>query len=340
MAASDRIHPRLARASRARRWALRALLVACCGVAFATEVAAQQKVWRIGFLASGSSSTPNLDGFRQGMQELGLVEGRNYVIQGRFAEGRYDRLQGLASELVRANVDVIVAGTTPSVQAARQASASIPVVMVAVPDPVGEGFATSLSRPGGNITGLSNIGTEVSSKHVELLQAVLPRLSRVAVLINPLNPSDALILEQVQGVAYGRGMKVTPVEASTATQIEAGLAAMARDRVEGLIVAADSYIDAQRDQIAKLALKARLPVISSARELTEAGGLMSYGQDLAGHYRRAATYVDKIMKGAKPGSLPIEQPTVLQLVINQRSARALGLVLPRELLLRADKVIE
>jgi len=274
------------------------------------------------------------------MRELGLVEGKNFIIEWRFADGKYERLPGLAAELVRLNIDVIVAGTTLSVQAARQATKTVPIVMVAVPDPVGEGFAASLSRPGGNITGLSNIVTEVSIKHLELLRAAVPKLSRVAVLINPLNPSDSLILEQIYGAAYARGLNVFPVEASTASQIEAGFGAMTRARTEALIVAADSYFDVQRDQIAKLAVKNRLPTIFSNREMTDAGGLMSYGQDLADHYRRAATYVDKILKGAKPGSLPIEQPTVLELVINQRTARALGLTIPRELELRADKMIE
>jgi len=172
------------------------------------------------------------------------------------------------------------------------------------------------------------------------LRIAVPKLARVAVLINPHNPSDSLILEQIQGAAFSIGVKVFPAEASTAKQIEAGFAAMIRERTQALIVAADSYFDVQRGQIAKLAVENRLPAISSNREMTEAGGLMSYGQDLGEHYRRAATYVDKILKGAKPGDLPIEQPTVLGLVINKTTAKALGLAIPQELVLRADKVIE
>ncbi|HEY2970516.1 MAG TPA: ABC transporter substrate-binding protein [Casimicrobiaceae bacterium] len=338
---SDSTGHRQHQAPHRRRLLLRAVL---CGIAlpasFASLAQQQPKVWRIGFLASDSSSTRVYDGFQQGMRELGYIQGRNSSIEWRFADGRYERLPSLAAALVRSNVDVIVAGTALSVQAAHQATATIPIIMVAVPDPIGEGFATSLSRPGGNITGLTNIVTEISVKHLELLRIAVPKLARVAVLINPHNPSDSLILEQIQGAAFSMGVKVFPAEASTAKQIEAGFAAMIRERTQALIVAADSYFDVQRGQIAKLAVENRLPAISSNREMTEAGGLMSYGQDLGEHYRRAATYVDKILKGAKPGDLPIEQPTVLGLVINKTTAKALGLAIPQELVLRADKVIE
>ena len=300
----------------------------------------QQRVARIGFLAAGSASAHVQQAFLHGMRELGLVEGQDFAVDWHFAEGRYERLPGLAAELVRLKVDVIVAVTTLCVQAAHQATTTTPIVMVGVPDPIGEGFAVSLSEPGGNITGLTNIVTEVSSKHLELLQVAVPRLSLVALLINPGNPSDALILEQIEGAAYTRHIKVLPVEASSASQIEAGFAAIGRARAQAVIVATDSYFDVQQELIIKLAVGNRLPTISSSREMTEAGGLMSYGQDLALHYRRAATYVDKIFKGAKPGSLPIEQPTVLEFVINRKTARVLGLAIPRELELRADRVIE
>jgi ABC-type uncharacterized transport system substrate-binding protein len=318
----------------------RILLLAALAIPIACLAQQSQKLLRIGVLAADSSSTRVYEGFRQGMQALGYVEGKNITIQWRFADGNYERLPLLAAELARLNVDVIVAGTTLSVQAAHQATGTIPIVMVAVPDPVGEGFVARLSRPGRNITGLTNIVTEVSPKHLELLRAVVPKLARVAVMINPLNPSDALVLEQVQGAAYSAGVKVLAVEASTTQQIDAAFGAMAQARTQAMIVAADSFFDVQRDQIAKLALKNRLPTISSNREMTEAGGMMSYGQDLTEHYRRAATYVDKILKGAKPAALPIEQPTVLQLVINRNSAKALGVTIPEQLVVRADTVVE
>ena len=299
----------------------------------------QLKVWQIGFLAADSASTKHYDSFRGAMHDLGYVEGKTCVIRSRFADGRYDRLQGLAEELARSNVDVIVAGTPLSVQAAKKATNRIPIVMVAIPDPIGEGFAASLSRPGGNITGLSTIVTEASAKHLELLRGVIPSLSRIAVLINPSNPSDSLILEQIGGAAFSSGVKISPVEAGTPAEIEAAFASITRARSEAVIIAADPFFDMQRDQIATLAIERRLPTISSNRELPEAGGLMSYGQDPDDQYRRAATYVDKILKGAKPSDLPVEQPLVLELVINRKTAKALGIVIPTEMLLRADRVL-
>jgi len=322
-----------------RRNFLRVLSVGALTVPLAS-FAQQPKVWQVGFLAADSASTNYYESFRGGMRDLGYVEGKTCVIRSRFADGRYDRLQALAEELARSNVDVIVAGTALSVQAAKKATSRIPIVMVAIPDPIGEGFATSLARPGGNITGLSTIVTEASAKHLELLRGVIPNLSRISVLINPANPSDSLILEQIGGAAFSSGMKVSAVEAGTAAEIDASFAAITRARSEAVIIAADPFFDMRREQIATLAIKARLPTISSNRELPEAGGFMSYGQDLADQYRRAAAYVDKILKGVKPSDLPVERPLVLELVINRKTAKALGIALPTEMLLRADTVME
>ena len=334
----------LGRGMNNRRKLVIALGAGALAAPFGSFAQQRGKVWRVGFLAQRSRPVSlELDmygAFPRGMREFGYVEGKNLLIEWRFADGKVERLPGLAAELVRSKVDVIVAGATPSVQAAHQATTTIPIVLVAVPDPVGEGFVRSLARPGKNMTGLSTIVTEVSVKYLELLRAVVPKLSRVAVLINPLNPSDPLILEQIHGAAYTTGVKVTSVEASTASQIEAAFGAMARARTGALIVAADELFYGQREQIAKLAVKNHLPTISPNRELTQAGGLMSYGQDLSEQYRRAATYVDKILKGAKPGDLPVEQPTLLEMVINRKTANALGIKIPNSILLRADKVIE
>ena len=322
------------------RRAFNAALVGLLAAPFTSLAQPRSKIARIGFLAAGAASPRIQQNFLQGMRELGLTQGRDFAVDWRFAEGKYERLELLAAELVQLKVDVIVAVTTLCVQAAHHATQTTPIVMVGVPDPIGEGFATSLSRPGGSITGLSNIVTEVSSKHLELLRVAVPKLSLVAVLINPANPSDALILEQIQGSAYTRRIKVLPVEAANTSQIDAGFAAISRAGAQALIVTSDSFFDIQQGRMVKLASDSRLPTISSSREMTEAGGLMSYGQDLALHYRRAATYVDRILKGAKPGSLPIEQPTVLEFVINRKTARTLGIDISRELELRADSVIE
>ncbi|MFO1322589.1 MAG: ABC transporter substrate-binding protein [Burkholderiales bacterium] len=299
-----------------------------------------QPVARVGFLSSDAPAKRAQDAFLLGMREQGLAEGRQFAMQWGFAEGDYARLPQLAVNCVASGVAVIVAVTTLAVQAARKATKTLPIVMVAVPDPIGEGFAASLSRPGGNVTGLSNIVTEVSIKHLELLHAAVPRLGLVAVLINPLNPSDSLILEQIQGAAYTRKLKVLPVEASTRAQIDAAFAAMTKAQAQALIVAADAFFDVQREQITGYALRNRMPSMFSSREMAEAGGLMSYGQDLAQHYQRAAGYVDKILKGTQPGVLPIEQPTVLEFVVNRRTADAIGVSLPPQLLLRADRVID
>ena len=299
------------------------------------------KVARIGILGAGSASVwaSRVEALRAGLRDLGYVEGKNIVIEYRWAEGKYERLPGLAAELVRLKVDVIVAVGTPAIQAAQRATTSIPIVMAVTADPVGSGFVASLSRPGGNITGLSSLNVDVSSKYLELLRAAVPKLSRVAVLVNPGHLLHPDFLKQVQAAAKTTGVNVSPVQASTASQIEAALGAMTRERAGALIVLPDPFYLTQAPRIAELAAQNRLPTMFWSRESVEAGGLMSYGQYLAEHYRRAAYYVDKILKGVKPADLPVEQSTKFELVINRKTAKALGLATPQSLLVRADEVI-
>ena len=274
------------------------------------------------------------------MRDLGYVEGKNLAIEWRFAEGEYERLPGMAAELVQLKVDVIMALGPPAIVAAQKATTTIPIVVVTSVDPVGAGFVKSLARPGGNITGLSNLAGDISSKHLEMLLAVMPKVSRVAVLVNPANPAHAAMLKNVQATAQKIGIKVLPVQAQTPHEIEGAFSMMSREAVGAVIVALDPFLIQQERQIAELAVKHRLPSIFANREYAEAGGLLSYGQNQVDIYRRAATYVDKILKGAKPGELPIEQPTKFELVINLKTAKALGIIIPQSLLLRADEVIQ
>lgn len=303
----------------------------------------QGKVWRVGFLALRRPASLDSDlfgAFPQGMRELGYVEGKNMVIEWRFADGKSERLPGLAAELVLLKVDVIMTAGTQAISAAQKATTTIPIVMGGANDPVGSGFVHSLARPGGNITGPSLLLGDVTPKQLELLLTMVPKLSRVAVLVNPANVSYATLLNNIQAAAQRASIKVLPVETRTPQQIKDAFSMMARDKAEAVIVASDALFTQQIRQIAELAAKDRLPLIAPFREYVEAGVLMSYGQNLADHFRRAAGYVDRILKGAKSGDLPVEQPTKFELVINRRTAKALGLKIPVELLLRADKVIE
>jgi ABC-type uncharacterized transport system substrate-binding protein len=303
------------------------------------------KVRRIGFLAPLSRSTPShpdvfYDAFVQGMRELGYIEGKNLIIEWRFAEGKFERLPGFAVELARTNVDVIVTHSTPAIQALQRATSTVPIVFAVAVDPVSSGFAASLARPGGNITGLSVIDVDPGPKRLELLRTLLPALSRVAVLVNPGSSVHPAIVKSVQAAGQHAEISVLPVNARTPEEIERGFAAMSRERAEGVIIADDALFRGQRQQIADLAAKNRMPAIAPWREYVSAGGLMSYGQNVAESFRRAAMYVDRILKGAKPGELPIEQPTRIHLAINRRTATALGVAIPQELLLRTDEVIE
>ena len=326
----------------------RTLLVAfgLGALAEALPALAQQKgkVWRIGFLYFGSRQSALETGryqlFLDGMRELGYVEGKHFVIETRFADGKTGPLPDFAAELVRLKIDIIVANGTPVYHALRQATKTIPIVITVSADPVSEGFATSLARPGGNFTGLSSANVELTPKHLELLMTAVPRLSRVAVLMNPAHSGHPARLKIIQATAQKTGMRVLPVDAPSPDAIERGFASMSRERAQALIILGDSFFTQQIRQIAELALKHRLPSINVTGIYVEAGGLMSYGQNQADNFRRAANYVDKILKGAKPGDLPIEQPTIFELVINRKTAKAIGLAIPQELLLRADRVIE
>lgn len=276
----------------------------------------------------------------KGMLALGYDEGRNLAIDWRFANGDYQRFAALAAELVRGQPEVIVAYGTAGVQALQREARNIPIVIAAAIDPVGSGFGESLARPGGNITGLSALAVDLSQKHLELLGAVIPKLSRVAVLLNPGNSRSAAVFKSVQSAAQKLGIKVISVEAGGPDQFERAFAVMARDRVGAAIIAGDASFSAQGKTIAEMALKHRIATIGIYREHAAAGSLMSYGQNIADFHRLAATYVDKILRGAKPGELPIEQPTKIEFVINGKTAKALGLKIPQSVLVRADRVIE
>ncbi len=301
------------------------------------------KVPRIGYLDYTSSdlASARLERLRSGLRDLGYVEGKNIVIEVRSAEGEIERLAGLAGQLVEMKVDVIVATGTPAIQAAQRATNIIPIVMGTVGDPVGFRFVASLSRPGGNITGLTSITADLSSKYLELLRTAVPKLSRVAVLMNPGNPSHArLFVPNILAAAKKNGVTIVPVQLNSASQIDAAFSAVKQERVGALIVLPDGLFYGQARRIAEFALQQHLPTMFADRNPVETGGLMSYGQNLAENFYRAATYVDKILKGAKPGELPVEQPTRLELVINRKTAKAIGLTIPQELILRADRVIE
>jgi putative ABC transport system substrate-binding protein len=326
----------------------RTLLVAfgLGALAEALPALAQQKgrIWRIGFFYYASRQSAIETGryklFVQGMRELGYTEGKDFVIEARYADGVRERLPGLAAELVQAKLEVIVATGTPVYQALQKATKTIPVIITTSPDPIRDGFAASLARPGGNFTGLSSNNAEAIAKHVELLKTTVPRLSRIAVLMNPTNAGSFPQLKSLQTAAQKIGLEVLPVEASTPDDIERGFGTMVKERAGAFIFPGDSFFLQQVKQIAGLAVKHRLPSIYVTREYPEADGLMSYGQNITENFRRAATYVDKILKGAKPGDLPIEQPTIFELIVNLKTAKAIGLTIPQELMLRADRVIE
>jgi putative ABC transport system substrate-binding protein len=276
----------------------------------------------------------------QGMSDLGYQEGKNLVVEWRYADGDYQRLTGFANELIAMNPPVIVTYGTAAAQVLQAATKTVPVVVAAAVDLVGSGFVASLSRPGGNITGLSVINVDVSTKQLELLKAFSPALARVAVLSNPGNSAHAAVLRRVQAGAPSLGVEVVAVNAATPPAVAAAIAEAARQGAGAVIVAADAFFSGQGAPIAAAALQHRLATISIYPDHVLAGCLLSYGQDVAEFHRRAARYVDRILKGAKPEDLPVEQPTKFDLVVNAKTAQALGLAIPRELLVFADRVIE
>src|SRR5262245_27250546 len=309
-------------------------------------VSAQQqagKVPRIGFLSLTSpSDRPRLfDAFRQGLRGLGWIEGQNIVIDYRYAEDRVDRLPDLAAELVRLKVDLIVSWGTQGVTAAKNATETIPIVMIAVRDPVGIRLIASLARPGGNVTGVSGYaGLEMVAKQLELLKEIVPKIRLVAILSNPSNAYHQLAIREVNVAAQSLGVQLLLLEAQGPNEFDGAFAAMAKERVGALLVLSDGIFSSHRTRLADLAATSRLPAGYAIREIVEAGGLMSYGPSFLDLFRRSATFVDKILKGAKPADLPVEQPTKFELVINLKAAKALGLEVPPLLIAQADELIE
>jgi len=298
---------------------------------------------RIGLLETSSPSparVPLWETLRQRLRELGYLEGQNIAFESRFGEGKPDRLSGLAAELVGLKVDVIVTSGTPASLAAKQATRTIPIVMAQLADPVGAGLVASLARPGGNVTGLTTQDADLGGKRLELLLEVVPKVSRLALLIDETNPGTVLIVKGTQAAARSVGVQLQSLGVRDPGELDRAFSAMKEARADALIVESSSMLFTSRTRLADLALKNRLPTVFAQREYAEAGGLMAYAADFSDLFRRAATFVDKILKGAKPADLPIEQPTKFDFVINLKTANALGLTIPQSILLRSDKVVQ
>ncbi len=308
----------------------------------AAEAQPAGRVARIGRLSplSAEADAPNLAAFRHGLRDLGWVEGRDFAIEARFADGKPDRLPQLAAELVRQPVDIILVGSTPGALAAKRATSTIPIVMVTTGDPIGGGLVASLARPGGNLTGVTALGQALAAKRLELLKEVVPGVTHVTVLANPASPNTRPFLAERERVARALGVQLHVREASDPAEIEKAIAAMTAERAGALMVLPDAMFITHRRRIVELAARSRLPAVYPEREFVGAGGLMFYGASLVDMYGRAAGYADRILKGAKPADLPVEQPTKLELVINLKTAKALGLTIPSSVLARADEVIQ
>ena len=316
------------------------IIVLVAGPAIA-EAQQPAKIPRIGYVDTGSPATTGhrAEAFIQGLSELGYVDGQNIAIEYQWAEGKLERLQGFVAELVRTKVDVIVSSATPAIRIAKEQTTTIPVVMAGVTDPVGNGFVASLARPGGNITGLTHLAADLTGKRLELLKEVFPGLSRVAVLWNPNHPGQAAAFKDMQVAAQVLKVTVISMEVRNREEIEKAVAGTGKERPQALFELPDPVTFVNRQLITNFAAKHKLPAMYSFREYVDAGGLMSYGTSFPALVRRAATYVDKILKGAKPGELPVEQPTKFELIINLKATKQIGLTIPPNVLARADKVI-
>jgi putative ABC transport system substrate-binding protein len=299
------------------------------------------KIPRIGFLNAlfPTTNPARIEAFRQGLRDAGYVEGKNIVLEYRYAERKVGRLSALAAELVNLKVDVIVTSAAQETRAAKVATSTIPIVMINEPDPVGTGLVASLARPGGNITGLSTLSPQLSGKRLELLKEIIPKLSRVAVLGNSSNPGNADTLKELQLAAQALKVNIQYLDVPNANEIENSFREADNDRADAVLILSDSILTSRRKQVIGLAIKSRLPVSYPRPEFVESGGLMTYGVSLIENSRRAAAYVDKILKGAKPADLPIEQPTKFELIVNLKAAKQIGLTIPPNVLARADRVI-
>ena len=317
-------------------------VVVLLAVAVIAEAQQPKKVPRIGYLSalSPSANAARIEGFRQGLRELGHVEGKNIVIEWRFAEGKRERLAELAAELVRLKLDIIVTGGPAATRPAKEATVTIPIVMAFDSDPVGSGFVASLARPGGNITGLATLAPEISGKQLELLREIVPRLSRVAVFGTSTNPGNAQGLGEVERAAGGFGVNLQYLDVLSPNDIETAFRAARRGRADGVLALNSPVLNSHRTQVADLAVKNRLPAVYGQPEFMDAGGLMYYGASYTDLFRRAATYVDKILKGAKPADQPVEQPKKFEFIINLKTAKQIGLTIPPNVLVRANKVIK
>jgi putative tryptophan/tyrosine transport system substrate-binding protein len=314
-----------------------AVLLAVAGIPNAQQ---PTKIPRIAYLgATSSSNTARTEAFRQGLRELGYVEGKNIITEWRFAEDKADRLAGLAAELVRLKVEVIVTSGPAATRAAKEATSTIPIVMAQDNDPVGNGFVASLARPGGNITGLATLAPEIGGKRLELLKEIVPKLSRVAVLGTSTQPGNVQQLKEVERAAGALGVKLQYLDVLDPKDIEIAFREAGKGRADVVLTLTGAILLSHRAQLADLAAKNRLPAIYAQPEFVQDGGLMTYGVNLNDLWRRAAAYVDKILKGAKPADLPVEQPTKFELVINLKAAKQIGLTIPPNMLARADRVI-